>query len=185
MKEQSKIKIRFTICILLFTSFITFCLSTSVWGRSIITGKVIDAETGDAIKGAAVYIYWGKSGSGPPGLAASTVKVEVAEDLTGTEGKFKIPKYSTWFKHYQMAVYKNGYVCWSNEDIFPSYEKRKGFKLKSGMVIKLERFRPEYNRKKHALFIRISAALRPAPGIFNDAIKSERELLKWSIKEKN
>lgn len=168
---------------MIFTALLFFLPVTSVWARSIITGKVVDAVTGEPIEGAAVYIYWGKSGSGPPGLAASTVKVEVAEDLTGTEGNFKIPKYFTWFKHYQMAVYKKGYVCWSNEDIFPSYEKRKGFKLKNGMVIKLERFRPEYNRKKHALFTRISAALRPAPGIFNDAIKSERELLKWSIKE--
>ena len=74
------------IAVLLLTLLI---LSTCRW---MITGQVLDAETGKPIEGAAVYIYWGKSGPGPPGLAGG-VKVEVAEDLSDTEGLFKIPKY--------------------------------------------------------------------------------------------
>ena len=138
---------------------------------------------GNRFRGAAVYIYWGKRGSGPPGLAAETVKVEVAEDLTDANGKFSIPKFWTWFKHYQMAIYKKGYVCWSNEDIFPSYQKRDNFKLKNNMIIELERFKPEYSKKKHASFISGSSTQRPAPGLFDDAIESEIKLLRWSTKE--
>lgn len=157
------------ICILLI-------MSTSVWGRSIITGQVVDAETGKPIEKAAVHIEWLKSGSGPPGLAGYE-RVEVAEDLTDAQGRFKIPKYSTWFKDYSMAVYKKGYVCWGSKKIFPTYEERKGFKLKNGMVIKLERFKEEYSKEKHADFTTTSSIGRNAPGIFDDAVKSERDLL--------
>ena len=151
--------------------------STSAWGRSMIKGQVVDAETGKPIKGAAIHIYWGKPGSGPPGLAASGVQVEVAEDLTDGEGFFKVPKYSSLFKHYYMAVYKKGYVCWISEKIFPTYEERKGFKLKNGMVIKLEHFKEGYSRDDHANFTISSKIGTGGPHLFNAAIKTEEELV--------
>lgn len=133
----------------------------------------MDAETQKPIVGAAIYIEWSKM-SGPPGLASS-VEVEVAECLTDENGFFKIPKYSTLFKDYQMAVYKKGYVCWSSEDIFPTYEKRKDFKLKNGMFIKLERFKEEYSKERHAYFTIGSSIGRKGLGLFDTAIKSELE----------
>ena len=60
----------------------------------MIKGRVIDAENGHPIEYAAVFIYWGKRGPGPPGLAADTVPVEVAEVLTDAAGVFELPKYS-------------------------------------------------------------------------------------------
>ncbi len=101
----------------------------------------------------------------------------MAEDLTDTNGEFSIPKYWTWFKHYQMAVYKKGYVCWHSNKIFPSFEERRDFKLKNGMIVKLERFKEEYSKEKHALYTSISAIHRPMPGIFDNAIRSELDLL--------
>lgn len=157
----------------LLLMFILLILSTSASARSIITGQVVDAETGKPLENAAIYIYWGKTGSGPPGLAGG-VRVEVAEVLSDAKGLFKIPKYSTFFKHYRMAVYKKGYVCWSSEDIFPTYEKRKGFDLEDGMVIKLERFKEEYSKIAHANFTLSSSSDRR--GLFEDAIKSEIEI---------
>ena len=156
------------------------CLSGSAWGRSMVTGKVVDEQNGAPIEGAAVYIYWEKSHLGPPGLGPKTEIVEIAEDQTDDAGQFTIPKYSTWFKHYQMAVYKKGYVCWSNEDIFPSIEKRTDFKLKNGVIIKLKLFKEEYSRVKHARFTRISATHRPGFGIFDSAIEAELDLLRES-----
>ena len=150
-------------------------LSTSACGRWMIKGTVIDAETEKPIEHAAVSIYWGKSGSGPPGLAGD-VQVEVAEDFTDAEGHFEVPKYSTLLKHYSMAVYKKGYVCWSSEKIFPTWEERKNFKLKDGMSIKLERFREQYSREKHARFTLNCSVNRKMPGLFDEAIKSEIEL---------
>lgn len=161
---------------LFILAFILLIPSTFAWGRSIITGQVVDAETGKPIENAAVHIYWGKPGEGPPGLAAKSVEVEVAEDLTDAEGFFEIPKYCTLFKHYDLAVYKKGYVCWSSRKIFPTYKKRKGFRLKDGMVIKLECFKEEYSREDHARFTVFSEIGTGGPGLFDDAIKSEREL---------
>ena len=155
--------------------FIFLTLSISSCGGRMITGQVVDAETGKPMEKAAVYIAWFKSGSGPIGLAGS-VRVEVADDLTDAKGIFKVPKYSTMFKHYDMAVYKKGYVCWSSRKIFPTYEERKGFKLKNGMVIEMGHFKEEYSKLKHARFTIHSSINRNDPGIFNTAIKSEREL---------
>jgi len=150
-------------------------LSTSACGRWMIKGTVIDAETEKPIEHAAVSIYWGKSGSGPPGLAGD-VQVEVAEDFTDAEGHFEVPKYSTLLKHYSMAVYKKGYVCWSSEKIFPTWEERKNFKLKDGMSIKLERFKEKYSREDHARFTVFMSINKKSPGLFDSAIKSEDEL---------
>jgi len=130
-------KINPNVVVVIFVSLI-LCFPTSAWGRSMVTCEVVDAQTKDPIEGAAVYIYWEKSHWGPPGLGPKTEIVEIAEDQTNNAGQFTIPKYSTWFRRYQMAIYKKGYVCWSNEDIFPSLEKRTDFKLKNGVIIKLE-----------------------------------------------
>ena len=64
-------------------------------GKSTVTGRVVDAETGKPIEGAAVHIYWGKPGSGPPGLGGE-VKVDVAETLTDADGRFEVPKYNKY-----------------------------------------------------------------------------------------
>lgn len=150
-------------------------LSSPACGRGIIKGRVVDAQTGEPIEKAAVYIYWSKMGKGPPGLAGY-VDVEKAEDLTDSEGFFKVPKYSTWFKDYSMAVYKKGYVCWSSEKVFPTWKERKDFRLKNGMVIKLERFKEEYSKEDHARFTVFMSINKESPGVFDEAIKSEDEL---------
>jgi len=122
-------------------------------------------------------------GPGPPGLAGY-VTVEVAEDLTDVKGLFNVPKYSILLNHYYLTIYKKGYVCWSNKKIFPTYEERKGFRLKDGMVIELEPFKEEYSREKHAYFTVFSSINRNEPGLFDDAIKSERELRSKIIRRK-
>ena len=69
------------------------CLLNMACGaRWMVQGQVVDAQTADPIESAAVFIYWSKTGSGPPGLAG-TVEVEAAEDLTDAQGMFQ-PKLS-------------------------------------------------------------------------------------------
>jgi len=160
---------------------ILLIFTTSACGRWMIKGQVVDAETGKSIEEAAVFIHWSKMGSGSPGLAGS-VHVEVAEDLTDAEGFFKIPKYSTMFKDYDIAVYKKGYVCWSSRKIFPTFEERKYFDLKDGMVIKLEKFKEEYSKVRHAYFTTISATW--SRGVFREAIKEEEKLRRKATKKK-
>ena len=78
-----------------YTILTLICLlSISCSARWTVQGQVVDAQTADPIENAAVWIYWSKSGSGPPGLAGSVI-VEIAEDLTDTQGRFLVPKYST------------------------------------------------------------------------------------------
>ncbi len=160
---------RFIICIMLCL------LNTACGARWMVKGQVVDAQTSLPISGAAVCIEWLES-RGLPGLGYSS-KVEAADDLTNTGGVFQVPKYSTLSKkHYRMAVYKNGYVCWSNEDIFPAFEKRTDFKLKNGMVIKLERFKEEYSKIRHARYTISSSIGCSSTGIFGKTIQSERDI---------
>lgn len=146
--------------------------ATTACARSIIKGKVVDLDTGKPIVKAAVYIDWWKV-KGIPGLWHSE-DVESAETLTDDQGLFEIPEYSTMVNEFRMAVYKVGYVCWSSERVFPTYEERKGFSLSDGMVIKLEPFRDKYSREKHADFA-IRAAIS-STGLFFEATKPERQI---------
>lgn len=168
--------------IAIFIIPILLMLSTHAFGRSIVSGQVVDAETEKPIEGAAIFIEWTKRGPGPPGLAGE-VTVEVAETLTDSEGHFEVPKYSTWFKDYTMAVYMKGYVCWSSWKVFPGWKDRKGFKLKNKMLIKLERFKEEYSKEDHARFTS-SISLGTRGGDFNKATKREREIERYYIKKR-
>lgn len=164
-------KLTIYILVLIFSVLVVF---TPAWGRSIIQGQVLDSHTGEPIKDAAVQIYWGET----KGIIGMTygVKIDVVEDLTDAQGYFKIPKYF-WFKgyHYYMHIYKKGYVCWKNTQIFPTYEQRKGFRLQNGMEIKLERFKEEYSKEKHARFAK--SIYSESKSIYDEATKAEQELL--------
>jgi hypothetical protein len=158
--------------LILFCTILT--VQSLAWGRSMIKGQVVDAETGVPIKNAAVQIYWSET----KGIIGMTygVDIEVGEDLTNDQGYFKIPKYS-WLKGYQydMQIYKKGYVCWKDKKIFPTYEERRGFRLKNGMVIKLERFKEEYSKAEHANFT--TSVVDGENHIYDNATKSEQEFL--------
>jgi hypothetical protein len=171
-----------TIFLSLITLLVLFFIYSITFARSMITGQVVDAETGKPIENAAFYINWWKV-TGLPGLTVG-VDVETAEGYTDAEGNFNIPKYSTFFKRYQMAVYKKGYVCWSSKEIFPKWEDRKGFKLKNKMIIRLEKFKEEYSKEDHARFTIFSQVGNGPSGVFDNAIKSEIELF-YGINKRN
>jgi hypothetical protein len=144
--------------------------------RWTITGQVVDADTGKPIEGAAVAIDWWEPLFGPPGLSA-TRDLEIAESVSDAQGYFRVPKYSLFGlgKQYRMAVYKQGYVLWSSEKIFPSYEKRRNFSLENGMMIPLEQFRKDYSKDGHAIFVGHMQPMSWTPR-FHKAIKSETDL---------
>ena len=166
---------------LTLTALVCALLAASC-GKTTVNGRVVDAETGKPVSGAAVYIYWGKPGSGPPGLGGK-VKVGVTEILTNAEGRFEVPKYYSFFWHFYLAVYKQGYVCWSSRKVFPTYEERRDFKLKNGMKIQLEHFNPEYSRSKHAYFTLVASVGRIGGGLFDRAIKDEMRIVRKNIRK--
>jgi hypothetical protein len=170
---------------------ISLALSTFACGtRHMIQGQVKDAETGKPIEGAAVAIHWYKYKIGPP-LASGYKRVETAEDLTDNKGYFKLPRYTS--RKYYMGAYKEGYVCWNNETILhplgKSYEdrieKRTGHRVYDGMVIKLEPFKSEYPRNKHAGYtVNVAGRLFTSGfGLFDKAIESETRLYRKILQE--
>ena len=83
-----------------------------------------------------------------------------------------------------MAVYKKGYVCWSSDHIFPSMQRRTGFSLGDGMIIRLEPLKEEHSRELHGRFTSgIGAVMRTRR--FSDAIVEERLLsIEWARKNR-
>ncbi len=160
--ERKKRMSIITLSISLFMLLVLFLVPAITFARSMISGQVVDAETGEPIENAAFYINWYKY-TGLPGWTSAS-HVEVAEGYTDAKGYFKIPKYSTFFKEYRMAIYKKGYVCWRSDKIFPTWENRIDFKLKNKMVIKLDKFKEEYSKEDHARFTNSAPTAARAPG---------------------
>ena len=173
MKKKLSKNIIFIMCPLIIF------LTTGCGTRYMVKGQVVDARDDKPIKGAAIVINWIGHKFGPP-YASGEYTLEVAEDLSDENGIFQIPKYIS--KSFYIGVYKKGYVCWDSQDILlkdtakgPHFKKRKGFKIKNGMKIKLEVFTDEYSRNQHAHFTNNVARRCEAPynGIFSRATRSE------------
>ncbi len=152
-----KVKIEnFTI----FSILILVILSTSACGINYnVKGRVVDAKTNKPIEGASIAIHWIGRKIGPP-YASGEYTLKIAKDISDGQGYFKVPRY--FFKSFDMGVYKKGYVCWSSRAIFlkgigikdrDQFKDRIGFKVRSGMVVKLEPFTDEYPRIRHASFV--------------------------------
>ena len=164
---------------------ILFCLLITIFtfsGKWIISGQVVDAVTGQPIEKAAVYIDWWKTSGRLIGFMVAK-KIDAVECFTDEDGRFEVPRYSMFSDYrimvndYEMTIYKKGYVCWNYETVFPTYEKRKDFRLKNGMIIKMERFKDEYSKKKHAYFVTNYSLHRKSGGLFDKVIKSEDKII--------
>lgn len=171
-----------------FVLLMFVCLTISACGmKQMVRGTVVDAHTGEPIENAAVAIEWIHYKWGPPGLPTPREYLGTTETLTDAQGSFTIPRY-LWRSHY-MGVYKDGYICWSSEDIFNPYGKRyeemfpKRFwhRVSNNMTIELQPMPndiyPEL-RKKHGCFAgsvctRLSTT---GTGPFDKAIRYENEL---------
>ena len=119
-------------------------------GKSI-SGKVIDAETGQPIEGAIILVEWTKThGFGN----TYTTSEKVAEVLSDNNGIVNIPGYDVRFVNDpDITIYKPGYVAWSNQWIFPDTRKRTDFEWKDGYAFILEKFKEGYSYVKHESFI--------------------------------
>ena len=82
--------------------------------KCVVRGRVVDAETQQPIKGAAVAIRWYTDY--PDNQSTKEGTVDAVQAVSNDEGIFNIPQYQD--KKYILGVYKNGYVCWSSRDIF-------------------------------------------------------------------
>ena len=140
-----------------------------------ITGKVIDAETGQPIEGAVVLVEWTVT-KGMPGMTYHE-SYKVIEVLTDREGRVTISGVvNPLVDPPDVTIYKKGYVAWNNLFIFPDYRKRKDFKWQNNYVFKLEKFKPEFTYSAHTLFMHgviLSSMATEKKKLMNRAIEWE------------
>ena len=138
-------KIKYIILAIIFLFFMTGC-------EGEITGIVVDAETGQPIEGAVILVEWTtQHGFG----LTYTESYKVVEVVTDKNGKASIEGVSSPFVGTpRVTIYKQGYIAWNNEFIFPDWKKRTDFKWENNYVFKLEKFKPQYSYAKHISFIR-------------------------------
>lgn len=174
------------------------CLVMAACGRKVmVAGRVVDAETGQPIEGAAVAIRWIHEKWGPPGLPTPKDQLGTTEELTDAQGNFTIPRYIG--RTHFIGVYKKGYVCWSSRAIFNPdgkvydeiFQKRLSHRVRDGMLIQLEPMPVDISseqRERHAHFTADLDTLLAQTDVFFKAIIHEKELhiqaLRKNYKEK-
>lgn len=122
---------------------------------SDISGKVVDGATGKPIEGALVVAQWTKT-RGFPGLQHHDLH-NIAETLTDKNGAFFLVGTSGFLiRPPQMIIYKEGYIPWRNDMIFPSCNIVKSNEWFSNMTYKLEVFTREYSLNQLSQFLNSS-----------------------------
>jgi hypothetical protein len=166
MKRTLIVNYILALCVLLLIA-----TATTACARSIITLRIVDAESGQPIKEAVVAYRWYKYEFGVPGLPSKDVTVEAGEEISDPNGAVNLPKYL--MAQFNMCVYKKGYVCWNNLNVFPGWKERKDFSLENGIVIRLEPLKQHYSKKEHARFTVFMSNRCPDSGHFGEAIEDE------------
>ena len=158
--------------------------------KRVVRGRVMDAESRQPIKSAAVAIKWYSDSSGQPSTGVNTV--DAAQALSDDKGIFIIPEYPD--KKYVLGVYKNGYICWSSQDVFsiqPEAAAKEKFpgktdhQIKDGMEIELLPFKKEHSRNLHAGFtVMVAGESTNKPyGPFHEAIEPEFNLWRENLRK--
>jgi hypothetical protein len=122
--------------------------------KNVIKGRVVNAETDQPIKGAAVAIRWFKNQSDN---SETRQTFDAAQDLSDKKGNFVMPRHPG--KNYVMGVYKEGYICWSSRNTFPDAGKEKAIdrtrvypRVKDGMEVRLAPLKKGDSQDQHAGF---------------------------------
>jgi hypothetical protein len=124
---------------LIFTGLALTLLLVSCTPKCVISGRVVDAETGRPIEGAAVAIRW--YAAYPDKQSGKSETADAVQALSNNQGVFKVPEYPG--SRHVLGVYKAGYICWSSRDVFPlnsresnkrNYRERNKHHIKDGTI---------------------------------------------------
>ena len=138
----------------LFSTFVFLGLLLAACApKSMINGRIVDAETQYPIQGAAVAIRWYENHNG--NATAKTRTVDINQSLSDTEGRFTFPHHPD--NSYVMGVYKEGYMCWSSHSRFsngnrPFAVAKAGTRVQNDMVVQLERLKEGHSDGHHASY---------------------------------
>lgn len=153
-----------------------FCILIMASGcshYSPITGKVIDSTTGKPIEGALVVAQWTKKHGF--GLTYHEL-IMITETLTDKEGKFSVTKTPNdpFVEPPEMIIYKEGYVPWRNDMIFPSLNKIKNNEWKNNVTYKLDVFTNKYSARQldHFLDYGMMGRGRAEVPIFSEVMRN-------------
>ena len=183
-------KAYFNTAAFILTSFVLILALITCSPKCVVRGRVVDAETRQPIKGAAVAIKWYPDTSAKRSGESETV--DAVQALSDEKGLFQIPEYPD--RKYILGVYKNGYICWSSRDDFlnqPTVEVQKRYRPKQslqmneGMVIELLPLKEEHSRDLHAGFAVMVAgeSTNKPDGPFHQAIESEYHLWRENLRK--
>ena len=175
---------------LILTGFVLIISITACSPKYMAKGRILDAETREPIKGAAVAIRWIEVATAQE--SGKSITLKSYQTLSDDKGVFQVPDYPE--KKYILGVYKKGYTCWSNKNIFPTdpgatgpddNRRRKEHHFGSGMDIELRPFKKEgSSRNRHAGFTVMVAgeSTDTHDGPFHQAIESEYRLWKETLR---
>jgi hypothetical protein len=174
----------------ILTCLVVFIFLFSCSPKYVVRGRVVDAETRQPIKGAAVAIRWYADDSAQHSVDPETL--DAVQAVSDDKGIFLIPEYPN--KKYVLGVYKNGYICWSSRDIFymdskaldaDEYIHRENHQIKDGMQIDLKPLKDIHARNLHAGFTVMVAgeATDTDTGPFNEAIQPEYKLWRENMRK--
>jgi len=108
-----------------------------------ITGRVVDGMTGKPLEGALVLAQWTKT-HGLPGMRYRDL-FKITETLTDKEGRFSLIGTSdSSVEPPEMIIYKEGYIPWRNDAIFPSSDIVKSNEWKDKITYKLDVLTDKY-----------------------------------------
>jgi len=176
--------------VLILTSCVLILSLNTCSPKRVVRGRVMDAESQQPIKGAAVAIKWYTDFSDQQSTDVKTV--DATQALSDDKGIFKIPEYPD--KKFVLGVYKNGYICWSSQDVFSNQPKaaakekylgKAGHQIKDGMEIELLPFKKDHSRNLHAGFTVMVAgeSTTKAYGPFHQAIEPEFKLWRDNLRK--
>ncbi len=140
---------------LLTASALGFLLATGCAGIGTIRSQVVDAQTGQPIQGAVVLGVWTKQ-VGLLGMYRTEL-VDVKEVEVDAQGRFELERPGDLsVDEEKITVYKFGYVAWSNQFLFPSFQRREDTRVPE--QIRLELFPQGGNHREHMRFISLGSA---------------------------
>jgi len=114
-----------------------------------INGKVVDNATGKPLEGALVVVQWTR----PDIHSIEGLSVEVimnTETLTDKEGGFVIRStpINPFANPPDMIIYKEGYIPWRNDEIFPGGNKVKDHEWKNNKTYNLDVFTENFTTRQ-------------------------------------
>ncbi len=142
-------------CLLVAAGLLCLLLGNGCAGIGTVRSQVVDTKTGQPVQGAVVLGVWTKQ-VGLLGMYRTEL-VGVKEVGVDAQGRFELERPGDLsVDEEKITVYKFGYVAWSNQFLFPSFQRREDTRVPD--KIPLDPFPFGGNHQDHMGFIRMATS---------------------------